>query len=91
MPEQFPSDRLNLPNLGDLTVGEARDFIDRQTALFRPFKLLKVARGLSNLLHQEKDFTMEGYVTRLPQEFERLAQRGEQFAAEVLARRSASP
>jgi hypothetical protein len=83
-----PSDTRNL-NMGrlsrDITVGEARDFLDKPHAFLRPIKLLKVSRGLSSLLHHEIDYDTSGAVPLeevLPEEMERRADIGRKMVDE---------
>jgi hypothetical protein len=65
-----------------MTVGEARDFLSSSLALAHPIKLLQVARGISQILHQEVDFEHDGascLEVMLPEETERLAEIGRRF------------
>lgn len=69
----------------DITVGEARDFIDKPYAFLRPIKLMKVSRGLSKLLHHEIDYDTSGATPLeevLPDELERRADLGRQMVDE---------
>ncbi|HET7060088.1 MAG TPA: hypothetical protein VFH99_02095 [Candidatus Saccharimonadales bacterium] len=72
-----------------MEVGEARDFLDKPYAFLRPLRLLKIARGLSNLLHHEVDYENDNGQPLehfLPEELERHAERGRQMVDEFAER-----
>lgn len=54
MPE-YPSSIFKAPEMNGQVVGDVRDFLDKKTAIFHPFRLLRAARSLSRLIHDVVD------------------------------------
>jgi hypothetical protein len=89
MPFEYPSDRREVPltnrssdvaaTTSPLTLGEARDILNSPWAVLRPRKLLTIARGLSEMVHNEIDYTTDGYLKLLPEEIKRRAIKSNEF------------
>lgn len=72
MPQQYPSDRLEVPGAEGLNVGTAREFLEEYTPKdAQDAELLVIAQGLRKLLHGQVDRNKYGSTILLEEEHER--------------------